>query len=55
MKNKGIIIFLIILAVVIVGIIVGDYISNRPNTSEANPYEYNVDEFKNIDPELDTL
>ena len=52
MKNKGIVIFLIILALVIVGIIVGDYMSNRPNISQANPYEYNVDEFKNIAPEL---
>lgn len=52
MKNKGIIVFLIILAIVIVGVIVGDFISKRPDKSEANPYEYNIDEFKNVAPEL---
>lgn len=52
MKNKGIIIFLILLAVVIVAVIVGDYISNRPYKSKANPYEYSVDEFRKVDPSL---
>jgi len=52
MKNKGIIIFLILLAVVIVAVIVGDYVSNRPYKSEANPYEFNVDEFRKVDPSL---
>lgn len=52
MKNKGIIIFLILLAVVIVAVIVGDYISNRPYKSKANPYEFSVDEFKKVDPDL---
>jgi len=52
MKNKGIVIFLIILAAVIVAVIAIDYSSERPNKSEANPYEYNIDEFKNVDPEL---
>ena len=52
MKNKGIILFLIVLAVVIVAVMVGDFMSKRPNKSEANPYEYNIDEFKNVDPNL---
>jgi hypothetical protein len=52
MKNKGIVIFLIILAVVIIAIIVGDYVSDRPDKRGTNPYEYNVDEYKNVDPEL---
>lgn len=52
MKNKGIVLFLIILALVIVAVIVGEFMSDRPNKSEANPYEYNIDEFKNIDPDL---
>lgn len=52
MKNKGIIIFLIIMAVVIVAVIVGDFISDRPDKSRPNPFEYNVDEFRNVDPEL---
>lgn len=52
MKNKGIIIFLIILAVIIVAVIVGDYVSGRPDKSQPNPYAYDVEEFKNVDPEL---
>ncbi len=52
MKNKGIVIFLIILAVIIVAVIVVDYSSQRPNKSEANPYEYNIDEYKDVEPEL---
>lgn len=52
MKNKGIIIFLIILAVVIVAVIVGDFLSSRPEKSGANPFKYDVDQFKNVDPEL---
>ena len=52
MKNKGIIIFLIILGVLIVAIIVGDFMMDRPDKREANPFEYDVDEFKDVDPEL---
>jgi hypothetical protein len=52
MKNKGIVIFLIVLAVVIVAVIVGDYLSGRPNKSNPNPFEYSVDEFKNVDSTL---
>jgi hypothetical protein len=52
MKNKGIVIFLIILAVVIVGIIAGDYLNSKPDKSGPNPYEYNVDNFKVVDSTL---
>ena len=52
MKNKGIVIFLIILALIIVAVMVGEFVSQRPNKSGGNPYEYNIDEFKNVDPEL---
>ncbi|WP_372948777.1 hypothetical protein [Mariniphaga sp.] len=52
MKNKGIIIFLLILAVVIVAVIVGDYVSDRPNRSKPNPFAYDVNEFKTVDPDL---
>jgi hypothetical protein len=52
MKNKGIIIFLLILAVVIVAVIVGDYVSDRPDRSRPNPFAYDVDDFKTVDPEL---
>jgi len=52
MKNKGIIIFLIILAVVIVSVIVGDYLSDKPDKTGPNPFEYNVDNFKTVDSTL---
>jgi hypothetical protein len=52
MKNKGIIIFLIILSVLIIAVIVGDYMTGRPNKSNPNPFEFSVDEFKNVDSTL---
>ena len=52
MRNKGIIFFLILLALVIVGMIVADYISSRPGRSKANPFDLNVNEFKTVDPSL---
>ncbi len=52
MKNKGILFFLLILAVVIVAVIVGEYVSDRPNRSKPNPFAYDIDEFKTVDPEL---
>lgn len=52
MKNKGIIIFLIVLAVVIVAVMVGDWYSKRPDKMEGNKFEYNIDEFRNVPEEL---
>jgi sugar lactone lactonase YvrE len=52
MKNKGIIIFLIVLAVVIIAVIAGDYLSGRPDKSAPNPFAYNVNDFKNVPEEL---
>ena len=52
MKNKGIVIFLIVLAVVIVGIMVVDWYSKRPDNMEANKFEFSVDEFRNVPEEL---
>jgi hypothetical protein len=52
MKNKGIVIFLIVLAVVIVAIIAGDYLSNKPDKTGPNPFKYNVDNFKTVDSTL---
>lgn len=52
MKNKGIIIFLIVLALVIVAVMVGDWFSKRPDNMEGNKFEYSVDEFKNVPDEL---
>ena len=52
MKNKGIVIFLILLAFVIVAVIVGDVLTNRPEKRSANPFEFSVEEFKAVDPGL---
>ena len=48
MKNKGIIIFLIALAAIIVVVMVGDWYSKRPDKMEANKFAYSIDEFKNV-------
>ncbi|MCY1720894.1 hypothetical protein OU798_11095 [Prolixibacteraceae bacterium Z1-6] len=52
MKNKGIVLFLIVLAVVIVGVMVGDWYSKRPDNMEANKFAYSVDEFRDVPGEL---
>lgn len=54
MKNKGIIIFLVVLGLGIVAIIASEFISNRPDKRPGNPFEYSVEEFKNVPEELIT-
>jgi len=48
MKNRGIVILLIVLAVLVVVIIAFDFISKRPDKSSENPYEYNIDKYKQL-------
>lgn len=52
MKNKGIVIFLIILAAVIVTVVTLDYNSSKPGELPSNPYELNVDPFARVDSAL---
>ncbi len=52
MKNKGIVIFLIVMAVVIIAVIAVDYLSGRPDKSTPNPFAYDVNNFKNVPEEL---
>ena len=52
MKNKGIVIFLIFLAVIIVGIVAADFITKMPDKRPENPFEFNVDEFSKVDSSL---
>ncbi len=52
MKNKGIVIFIIVLGILIVALIVGDFMMDRPDKREGNPFEYSVEEFRDVDPEL---
>jgi len=51
-KNKGIVFFLIVLAVVIVAVMVGDWYSKRPDNMEANKFEYSLEQFRNVPEEL---
>jgi hypothetical protein len=44
--------FLIFLGLVIVGVIAINYINSKPKKAKENPYEYNVDEFRKVDPAL---
>lgn len=44
--------FLVFLGLVIVAVIAVNYIGSKPKVAKQNPYEYNVDEFKQVDPEL---
>ena len=52
MKNKYISFFLIILALLIVAVIALEYVNSKPKKAKQNPYEYNVDEFKQVDSTL---
>jgi hypothetical protein len=54
MKNKAVIIFLITLAVIIVIVMVSEYLSDRPDRGKPNPFQYDVEEFKSVDPSLIT-
>lgn len=49
---KQITYFLIFLALLIVIVIAANYINSKPKIAKENPYEYNVDEFKKVDPAL---
>lgn len=52
MKNKGIVLFLIGMAVVIIGVIIFDFQSRRPDRKPANPYELSLDTILAVDPAL---
>jgi hypothetical protein len=52
MKNKGIMLFLIAMAAIIVTVVVVDFMSNRPEKLPENPFDYNIDDYKQIDPSL---
>lgn len=52
MQKKGIFIFLISLAMIIVLVIVLDFVGGQPDKRPGNPYELNVDQYKEVDPEL---
>ncbi|MCF8378761.1 MAG: hypothetical protein K9H49_04235 [Bacteroidales bacterium] len=52
MSKKGLSILIVAIIVVIIGIIIIDFIGNNALNRGGNPYEYNVDEYKEVDPSL---
>ncbi|MFC2151724.1 hypothetical protein ACFLSE_04280 [Bacteroidota bacterium] len=54
MKQKLIIAFSLVLLLVVIYLMWKDFYVNK-NKSQKNPYEYNIDNLKNIDPELITF
>ena len=52
MKNKAITIFLISIAIIIVVVVTFDFSSTKRGKGPENPYEFNVEEFKSVDPSL---
>ena len=49
MKKKGFTIIVLGIIAVIITVIVGDFLGKRPGRRGANPFEYNVDEYKSVD------
>jgi hypothetical protein len=52
MRNKGILTFLIVLTFVIMGVVILDYLSERPDRQPANPYELQMDTLTAVDPSI---
>jgi hypothetical protein len=52
MKKYGIVILLILLGILIGYLILGDFLKSNLKKSSGNPYAYQVDDFKKIDPAL---
>jgi hypothetical protein len=51
MSKKGIYIFLVALAVVIVAVIASDFARNKPGKRPSNPFEYDMTSLSQVDPE----
>lgn len=52
MNRKLIISILLILATVIIGLVVVDLMNSRPDKRPDNPYEYSVEQFKTVNPDM---
>lgn len=50
MGKKGIYIFLAVMGLVIVAVIVSDFAGNRPGKRPSNPFVYDMESLKNVDP-----
>ena len=52
MKKRGLTIVILVILTVIIGVIVVDFLNNRPDRRGSNPYALEVDQYKVVDPEL---
>lgn len=52
MSKKGLSILIVVIIGIIIGIIIIDFLGDNPKNRGGNPYEYNVDEYKKVDPSL---
>ncbi len=52
MKKRGLTIVILVILTVIIGVIVVDFLNNRPDRRGENPYALEVDQYKVVDPEL---
>lgn len=52
MKKRGLTIVVLVIVLVIIGVIVVDFLNNRPDRRGPNPYALEVEQFKDVDPEL---
>lgn len=52
MKKQNIGIWILVIIVVVIALIVVDFTGGKPGKRAANPYEFNVDEFRHVDESL---
>ncbi|MEA3461659.1 MAG: hypothetical protein U9R49_07255 [Bacteroidota bacterium] len=52
MKKRGLTIVVLVIVVIILGVIIVDFMGNRPDRRGKNPYALEVDQYKKVDKEL---
>ncbi len=52
MKKRGLVIVVLVILGVILGVIVVDFLNNRPDRRGRNPYALEVDQYRKVDPSL---
>lgn len=52
MKKRGLTIVVLVIVVLILGVIIVDFLGNRPDRRGENPYALEVDQYREVDPEL---
>ena len=52
MKKRGVTIVVLLIITVIITVIVVDFLNNRPDKRGENPYAYDVEQYKEVDPSL---